>query len=264
MCPTFVTFVAACAIAESSVGMPDKLLDKYAFPKLVQAMLKWPDKETLESKQRVRPEEGSRFRPLNHSLDWINRLLDPNWLPPTSVRDEMIFIRQEYGKLSASHVRWQKKGYTIQVTQSRAIIAIKLKPISLRPRPTTQTELETYARDVCMDLFTDAFQSNIQLNPQMTDERLRIKDIRSKIAEHSFECGLKRPVAGGLAGTAWKREFFPPEAKAPSQPSSLMWWHYLGWYTNGETVAFWTFKVEGDSWYIPPACVADPIGDKWF
>jgi len=264
MCSTFLNIVAACALVELGGGMRDELLDGYAFPGLIQAMLKWPDQQTLESDRRVRPPKAGRFPPLDHSLDWINRLLDPNWLPPSNVRDDMVFIKREYGPLGASHVRWEKNGYKIQVTQTRAVIAIKLEPLAGKRAATTQAEMEAYARDLCMKLFTDTFQSSIRENPP-TDERrrMRIREVRAKIAEYSFECGLKRPVEGGLAGAAWKREFFPEGAKEPSEPGSLMWWHYLGWYTDGKMVAFWTFKVEGDSWWVPPACVVDPL-KTWF
>jgi hypothetical protein len=234
-----------------------------AFPGLVQNMLRWPDRQLLDGPQRVRPPKVGNFGPLEHSLGWMQTILDPNWVPLSSAKDEMIFVRAEYGRLSASHVRWERNGFKIQVAQTRAIIVIKLVPISVSDNPpATQEEMESYAKDLCMRLFTDSFTTTFRKRPM--DEPLRVEGIRATIAEYSFDCALKRPVDGGLAAAAWKPEFFPLGSKAPSHPASHMWWHYLGWYTDGKTVAFWTFKIAGDSWWCPPACIADPIGGKWF
>lgn len=232
------------------------------FPNLVQKMLKWPDQEVLNGPNRLHPAKEGRFPPLQNSQHWIQRILDPNWLPPSTVKDEMVFVKQEYGPLSASHVRWEKNGYKIQVTQTRGIIAIKLEPAFSPAVPTTQKDLEAYARDLCMKLFTDTFMTTFRKRPM--DDPLRIEGVRAKIAEYSFECALKRSVGDGLVAAAWNPQLVPPDDKAPSQPASQMWYCYIGWYTNGKTVAFWTFKTAGDSWVCPPACTADPIGRNWF
>jgi len=259
MCTRVLVGLAASALCASS----DRSAE-LAFPDLVQKMLKWPGQKTLNGPQRVYAPKKGRFdpTPLENSLDWIQRILDPNWLPPSTVKDEMIFVKQEYGPLSASHVRWEKNGYKIQVTQTRGIIAIKLEPASSPAVPTTQEALAAYAKGLCMRLFTDAITHRTYHGDEF--ESTRLEGLRAKIAEYSFECALKRTVAGGLAAAAWHPMIPARDVKPPSQPESQMWYYYIGWYTNGKTVAFWTYKIQGDPWHCWPGCVSDPIGEDWF
>lgn len=228
------------------------------FPTLIRKMLQWPDEQAITA--RFTPTKKP-FWPLDNTLEWVNKVIVPDWLPQRDLRADVILIRKEYGPLSASHVRWHKNGYEVQVTQTRGIIVIKLTPLTPQVNRQTRESMLDYARSVAQQVFPDAY-----VVPAWVAQNNQMKDIHKTILDYSFTSAWIREVPGGLAAAPWHQDtkLEGRLTKDPVQPPVRMWYSYIGWYTDGSTVAYWTFKMEGDSWICPAVCTADPVGDKWF
>ncbi len=230
----------------------------FVFAPLVRQMLVWPDEEKVSGPQRL-PVPAGAFWPVEHTLEWIAKTIAPNWLPEDDLRSQIVLIRREYGPLSASHVRWEKNGYRIEVTQTRGIIVIKLTPMD--SGIARAESLPDYAWQMCERVIRDSYERE-----DLMGGKKRVSDIHGFIREYSFSCGWVGAVQGGMAGAPWSD--FSKELglleKDPVRPYNLMWYTRVGWYTDGRMVAFWAPKTEGDSWMPSPNCSGDPVGGNWF
>ncbi|MBN1341635.1 MAG: hypothetical protein JXQ73_03095 [Phycisphaerae bacterium] len=234
--------------------------NQFVRPGLVRKMMVWPG-EAVQAEKRLRGNLPTG--PIQESVDWLRKIVAKGWLASNDLRSDALMMRREHGVLSVVHMRWEKNGYAIEVAQTRAVITFKLTPKVKEPagdKPTAE-QLKKYANEMAMKLFSETFESGMRL-PE-SDDHVVIKDVHCQLQEYSFDCAFIKPVNDGIAATPWNAATFH-DGKTPTNRNSSMWWNYVGWWTDGNTVEFWTFKRDGDSWSAPPAPVADPIGRDWF
>lgn len=266
------------AKAPALVEDPNRALDEMVFPGLARAMVQWPAPEVLSGSNLVsRDSDGRADAAREQSIEWIRKMLRTEWLPedPQVLGREIVLVRREYGKLDATHVRWTKNGYTIQVSQTRGTIAIRLNPLAHGQVPETAEEKATYARGICRQLLPDDYMLE-----RGGGDKKAVK-LHSEIEDRSFSRAIVRQLSNGVvAGAAW-RPFLEKQGVAlglpgrppPAGPQATnrflrTWWGLMGWFTDGRQLGLWTYKTEGaDSRVnvgLEMGLFTDPDGASWF
>ena len=252
-----------------------------ALPRIVVSLSEWPGEEVLFGRKRVAGDENRyAARAKNRSIEWIEKVLSPKWLPAdTSVlADQLIMLRDEIGLLDVTRVQWERNGYSIQLSQTLGIIAVELRPLGSANMGTTTDERRRFAADLCAGVVRD---TGMRYGPQ--DERGRhvivpVTDLAEKIRGYSFRPELMRQFPDGIAGVSPEpfQEGLPltrdgrdvdienrvdnPEWDK-STSSWGYWWRHVCWWHDGRSVGFYTLKVEAGSW---AGDFSEEHGESWF
>lgn len=147
--------------AEQSASQPvtdqASRLAPFVFPHMIREMLQWPSQQIID--RRFIPTQKYFFA-RDNSIEWIKKLIRREWLPP-DLTPGMIFIKDQYsfgrGRASASHVRWETSGYSIQVAQTRHVIVFLVTPTESKTRKETRSERIEYAKGVVLQLIPDEY-----------------------------------------------------------------------------------------------------------
>ena len=62
-------------------------------------------------------ENKRTLRARRNSIEWVKKVLDPNWLPddPNYFDNNLIMIQNEYGPIDATHIRWNRSDYILSL-----------------------------------------------------------------------------------------------------------------------------------------------------
>ncbi len=273
--PSQARRAATKLLDEERAAAKARSLDELAFPHLAKSMLRWPEDKLLTGPQRVHGGDWRVAAARAQSAKWTRKLLRKDWLPadPKRLGEDTIPIRDEYGRLDATHVRWETSGHAIQVSQTRGTMVVKLTPLRAVEVPETLEDKKEYARDLCLKVLVETTHKGM---PGEGNPPIRVRPV---ILDRSFSRGTVRDLPGGVvAGAPWKpmRDLEYQKSirsdngilRVPGSALTYCWWAQLGWFTNGKDVGLWTHKLDDNGAELRTDILMgyfnDPHGESWF
>jgi len=257
-------------------------------PKVVHLITYWPDPNVLASERHVKGDEDSYISMAkNRSVSWIKKVLSPGWLPTEKeyLKNNLIMIRNEFGKFDVTHVEWGKKGYKVQISQMAGIITIKLTPLFQQKIEETTYDKVKFAKDLCGKIVNDSghrFALRVEDNNGRIIKKtvkIPVHGLSQKICSYSFQNGLVHEFSDGIIGIPVSKnkddlrqknrnrneiddeniEDNPDWHKSAS--SWGYWWRHVSWFHDKESISFFILKTEGGAWN---ANYWDNFGKRWF
>lgn len=205
----------------------------------------WPSEKLLKSKKRLSSQSPPVKKNAAATLSWVKKIIDADWLPKED--PSLLFLRDEFQDWDTCRGTWDREGYKIQVSQTRSIFMIKLIPLDNKGTGEGFAARRKFARQLASKAFSNATSVYTwQL------DRLRVSDLRERIAETSFSDMKTRMLRADqvAVGEPLTLEEFnqnsPSPVKSESGKSSFNYWYRnIYWWNDGNSVGFYFNKIDG-------------------
>jgi hypothetical protein len=224
-----ISFVAATDITKGTQLVPDEILQK--MPANLHNYFTWSS-ETILLSQSTTGE--STINPKKAAEEWIKKVLKPQWIPQdiaakficlesdvSDYENIVIFQRHKFFdenrfKLYDSiRVQYEINQYDIQIAQTAYTIAVIIKPINATDTGSKKSFSEV---STMINRTIEQF-----LNESDAIKRVSMPNIKQLDSIAKIEA-----------------KYNPDHVEY-----SFYWWGMLSWYTDGNTIAFFTSKTRG-------------------
>ncbi len=244
-------------------AMPERIFRLYRY---------WPDTAAISKNQQISGKENPRIAMINKdSIEWIEKVLDPNWLPKDKkyIKDNLVIVRKEFNDVNVTCVQWDRNGYNVKVSQTASIISIKFIPLKSQSLGKTTQEKTEYAKLLAKQIFADngirkgiRFSKNIQGETVKTPVMVPVQNLKVKIINFSFHPELVRQFDDGVIGEAASIQDEGVNLKSVdgnevdyenrednanwdmTRYSWGYWWRNVCWWNDGKSVGFFALKRE--------------------
>lgn len=245
---------------EANEVEPTRLSDIVPLP--VQELFAWPTESKLTGSSRVDDSAAEVMVARTQCNVWLRKVISPPWLPTGDT--EFIFIRDEFDDRDVVRTCWQRNGYSLQVSQTGFIFAMKLSPVDQNSLGADKLQRIDKAKDLCLEVFRDS-GTRLSDGERGTLIRVPIHGLAQKIAMYSFQSELCLELKGD--GSVWGRPKNVFEAnvrptadamelKQQSDPNNpdwedtfsayQYWFRMVHWWNDGNSVGFYFLKAEED------------------
>lgn len=259
--------------ASAQGGTPTYLNE--IIPSPAYKLFQWPDDSILNGPGHIDIDATEVKAAQAQAFDWIKKVLSEDWLPP--VDTQPVCIRSEFDGRDVIRVKYEVKGYEIQVSQTATIFTIKLSHLDKRALGGDLNGKINAAKDMCSEVFN-------RTGKRWTGQgkEIVIPELNTKIAAYSFVQDTIVSVPGDMAG--WGRpqtmsesgkssphsEAESEEANDPKNPdwedaaiSWSYWFRNVSWWNDGHSIGFYFLKIEAGPWV--PSYESHSTPDKhWF
>jgi hypothetical protein len=248
-----------------------------AFPPLVSQVATWPPEGVLAGPGRV-PVEEYRDQ-ANQSVAWLERVVQATMRP---VPDEAFcksLILLKGGPETADVVRaqWTKDGYAFQVSQSLAVMTIRVIPPAGTDLGQTAEKKRQYAAGLALRVFADT-DTRAGLDAEGNPMTVSVGGLAGKIVDYSFQPTKTRELKDAVVGTAVTMQDMgvrPPESGEEinaenqvdnanwdrSSSSWSYWWRHVNWWNDGKSVVFVILKCDAGAIQVD---YVSPELNRWF
>jgi len=240
---------------ETSIGTRRTLSEN--LPGQVGHLFKWPDLKLIPPEKLMAGNENKHtLRARRNSIEWVKKVVDPNWLPddPNYFNNNIIMIQNEYGPIDATHIRWNRSGYIIEVTQTMTVFAVKLTPLETATMADTTAAKKERVRRICLNIINEYV--DIEVVGPVSSQIIR-KNIRPVLLEASFDKASIQNFDDGVH--SWCKA--PDTTSQSDQADFNYWWRRINWWTDGKIVGIYTLKTEGGAW---EAGYSAGMDNNWF
>ncbi len=262
---------------------PDAPLDEKTdtlsavFPPLVSYVATWPREDVLAGPGRVPIEEYQHAA--SHSLSWLEKVVSATMRPATSNAFRKALILLQGGAETPDVVRaqWIKDGYVFQVSQSLAVMTIRVVPPAGTDLGQTVKAKRQYAASLARRIFVDA-DTRAGLDAQGKPTRVTVKGLPQKIVAYSFRPAKTRELKDAVVGTAATMQDegvtrpnsgrgIDAENRAGnakwdrSSSSWSYWWRHVSWWNDGKSVGFVVLKCNAEAIRVD---YVSPTLNRWF
>ncbi len=230
-------------------------------PVPVSRLLEWPGSSVLAGPNLVDQNSVEATWPKEQCSDWLQKVVAPDWLPPASAKP--VLIRAEFEGRDTVRMAWERNGYSIQVSQTASIFAMKLTPTERKDMGTDFSGKTQNARSLCVQVFAKkGFRWGVS-----PGSRVPIDDLSQKIAAYSFQPGLTRDLPNAHAACGRPQTIHEAGATRPQNETEALrerdpgnqewdktavafryWFRMISWYNDGKSVGFYFLKVEEGAW----------------
>jgi len=217
----------------------------------VHTLFEWPSTATIKAKRLNDPPIVKGYT--SEFNYWLGKVMAPAWLPPNDT--EVILLEKEFDGRDVMRMRWSKKDYDIQVSQTGSIFTIKLTPENGQGTGKSDKEKLDVARELCLQVFV---KQGLYVSGQ--GKHIHIKDLPQKIAACSFSEKTTKPLKGDKGVLAGRPKTMEEEGiKTPltirDEPDSpnwfnipfawATWFRKVYWWNDGTSVGIHFLKSEG-------------------
>ncbi len=248
-----------------------------ALPPTVSYIATWPGEDVLTGPRRVPVEEHKDVA--RHSIYWLEKVVNATMRPITNetFRQSLILLGGGTGTPDVVRAQWTKDGYRFQVSQSAAVMTIRVVPPAGTDLGRTVKAKRRYAASLAERIFADS-DTRAGHDAQRKPTRVAVRGLARKIITYSFRPAKTRALKDAVVGVPVTKEdegVMPPHSGAEidaenradnrqwdrSSSSWGYWWRHVSWWNDGKSVGFVVLKCEAGPIrvdYVSPAL------NKWF
>jgi hypothetical protein len=215
---------------------------KHLLPSDVNLLREFSERSSPTDKSNVSDAQSKWIRRArNGAAEWVLKTIDKDSLPPdvNNLKVGMVLTQNAFGPNDVACVQWQKNGYVLQVAQTATIMLVRMRPISPSSQPATSIETK---RSLAANTAERLFRKEARIRDVETGTGKVIeKQIMPELLKRCFEDAHIQAYDNGVHG----------RRRAPTNPADLTfeyWWRCVNWWTDGNSVAFYTLKTEGGPW----------------
>jgi hypothetical protein len=264
-------------------GSPDSPFDEKAdtlsaaLLPTVSYIATWPGKDVLAGPGRVPVEKHKDVA--SHSIYWLEKVVNATMRPITNktFRQSLILLEGGMGTPNVVRVQWTKDGYRFQVSQSAAVMTIRVVPPAGSDPGQTVEAKRRYAANLAGRVFADT-DTRAGHDAQQKPTRVAVRGLARKIITYSFRPAKMRALKDAVVGAPVTKEdegVMPPHGGAEidaenradnrhwdrSSSSWGYWWRHVSWWNDGKSVGFVMLKCEAGPIRVD---YASPELNQWF
>ncbi|MFA6134092.1 MAG: carboxypeptidase regulatory-like domain-containing protein [Phycisphaerae bacterium] len=227
-------------------------------PRQVAKLTSWPTAERQAGRVVQRAASEWTVRAHRNSIEWIERVIDPRWLPENpnqTLGVKLVLLHDADDGLDTSHVEWEKNGYRLRVSQTETVFYLDVTPAHGKISEGDANAKRMASRDIASSLLNDV----AEVKTSMGDGEVNIATGGTKrvLLASSFDAATVKQLDDGIVAVPG-----PFDARNPLDCARLnFWWYLMGWWTNGQTLGLFTLKTEGGAWLAGYGSSADA---RWF
>ena len=222
-------------------------------PGQVGLLFRWSGLQAIPAQRYVTGREGvDTLRARRNTVDWIMKVIHKDWLPkdPNYLEQNLIMIQNEQGPVDATHVRWLINGYTLEVSQTMTVLALKMTPMQAGVIPSVMTERRELIRQMlCEVVNADVV---IEVRGPVRSETIH-RNVQPELLRASFDEASVEDLADGIRSSC--------SNDASNLKDFNYWWHRINWWTDASTIGIYTLKTDGGAWKAGYGSILD---DTWF
>jgi hypothetical protein len=244
-----------------------------AFPPLVSHVATWPGEDVLAGPGSVPVEEYKGAA--SHGVYWLEKVVSAKVRPGTNkaFRQSLILLKGGTETPDTVRARWTKDGCGFEVSQSLAVMTIRVIPPAGVDLGQTVKARRRYAASLVRRIFAD---TDARAGPNTT--RVVVKGLAKKIVAYSFRLAKTRELKDAVVGAPVTMEDegvahphngaeIDAENRAGnrhwdrSSSSWSYWWRHVSWWNDGKSVGFVVLKCEAGPIHVD---YVSPELNRWF
>lgn len=205
-----------------------------AVPNVAHCLSIWPNQNIIEKNEVKVPTGAVKFAETTYK-SWMQKSLDPDIQPPDGTKT--YFIRDEFRETDVIRQRWNSRKMSFELSQIAIGFCLKVTP------DMENSIIDAYDKklDLAKNIFRLVFAKNgIYIDNQ--GNRTPIENFNEKIINRSFDLENLRKCEDKNG----KSHLMHFRKEYPIVSSAEFWYDNVDWWTDGNSVVIYFWKIEGN------------------